>query len=45
MNEYNIIFDNLEQIFLSRQELSIQELLNHKEVNVFNSEKPLTRPK
>ncbi len=39
MNEYNIIFDNLEQVFLSRQKLSIQELLSYNEVNVFNSEK------
>ncbi|GAH32382.1 unnamed protein product, partial [marine sediment metagenome] len=39
MNEYNIIFGNLEQVFLSRQKLSIQELLSYNEVNVFNSEK------
>ncbi len=39
MNEYNVIFNNLEQVFLSRQKLSIQELLSYKEVNVFNSEK------
>lgn len=39
MNEYNIILDNLEQVFLSRQKLSIQELLSCNEINIFNSEK------
>ena len=39
MNEYNVIFNNLEQVFLSRQKLSIQELLSYKEVTIFNSEK------
>ena len=39
MSEYKIIFGNLEQAFLSRQKISIKELLSCNEVNIFNSEK------